>query len=74
MKTRTQMTLNPEFLPMIDKYINTAGLSRSGYIDLCIQSDVEKLDRIFENKSLTFDEASCICKEYFNSKIGEGGQ
>lgn len=71
-KFRTQMTLNPENVGKIDEYIALAGLSRSAYIDICMQSDVMKLDEILKNSRGSIFETRKIVIDYFKTKIGEG--
>lgn len=71
MKMRTQMTLSRENVEQIDDYISAVGLSRSEYIDMCIKSDVQKLDEIMKNTEGSIFETKKIVKDYFNAKIGD---
>lgn len=74
MKMRTQMTLSRENVEQIDDYISTVGLSRSEYIDMCIKSDVQKLDEILKNIEGSVFETKRIVKDYFNAKRSGGSE
>jgi len=71
MKTRTQMTLNPIFLNQMDDLLETAGLTRSGYVENCMIEDiltVKKLisdPKILENFS---NDKRAIILDYFRSE------
>ncbi len=71
---RTQMTLSRENVEQIDDYISTVGLSRSEYIDMCIKSDVQKLDEILKNIEGSVFETKRIVKDYFNAKRSGGSE
>jgi len=73
-KMRTQMTLSRENVEQIDDYISTVGLSRSEYIDMCIKSDVQKLDEILKNIEGSVFETKRIVKDYFNAKRSGGSE
>ncbi len=73
MKTRTQMTLSPNFLRQIDEYINIAGLSRSGYIENCMSHDILSVRKLL-NDPENNNEKDIIILNYFRGKIGEGEQ
>lgn len=68
------MTLSRENVEQIDDYISTVGLSRSEYIDMCIKSDVQKLDEILKNIEGSVFETKRIVKDYFNAKRSGGSE
>lgn len=77
MKTRTQMTLNPIFLNQMDDLLETAGLTRSGYVENCMIEDILTVKKLISDPKIleNFDnDTKLIISNYFRGSIEGGDQ
>lgn len=74
MKTRTQMTLSPNFLRQIDELLEIAGLTRSGYVENCMSNDIISIRKLLNDPEVmrNYDNKNTIILNYFRGRIGEG--